>query len=65
MKKVFPAKKRKSGHHHGIVHISISLSTKFQLKLTIWVCGPNLPEKGITEQNKQPNKLQAFAREIS
>ena len=65
MKKVFLTKKKKSGHHHGIVHIWISLSTKFQLKLTIWVFGPNLPRKGTTEKNKQPNKLQAFGREIA
>ena len=31
-KKVFPVKNRKSEHHHGILHIWISLGTKFQLK---------------------------------
>ena len=30
-KKVFPVKNRKSGHHNGILHIWISLGTKFQL----------------------------------
>ena len=34
-KKVFPVKNRKSEHHHGILHIWISLGTKFQLKLII------------------------------
>ena len=31
-KKVFPVEKRKSEHHHGILHIRISLSTKFTQK---------------------------------
>ena len=30
--KVFPSENRKRGHHHGILHIWISLGTKFQLK---------------------------------
>ena len=34
-KKVFPVKNRKSEHHHGILHIWISLGTKFQLKMLI------------------------------
>ena len=34
-KKVFPVENRKSEHHHGILHIWISLGTKFQLKLII------------------------------
>ena len=33
--KGFPVEKRKSEHHHGILHIWISLGTKFQLKLII------------------------------
>ena len=57
---VFLVEKRKSEDHHGILRIWISLSTKFQLKLTIWVFGPNLGKK-VTEQNNQSNKLQAFA----
>ena len=48
-KKVFPVKKRKSEHHHGILHIWISVGTKFQRKLTIWVFGPNLPKKGYSK----------------
>ena len=38
-KKVFPVKDRKSEHYHGIVHILISLGTKYQLKpiiLSFW-----------------------------
>ena len=34
-KKVFGVKNRKSEHHPGILHIWISLATKFQLKLII------------------------------
>ena len=34
-KKVFPVESRKGRHHHGILHIWISLGTRFQLKLTI------------------------------
>ena len=34
-KKIFPAENRKSEHHHGILHIWISLRTKFQFKLII------------------------------
>ena len=34
-KKVFPVENRKSEHHHGILHIWISLGTKFELKLII------------------------------
>ena len=53
--KVFPVEKRQSEHHHGILHIWISLGTKFQLKQLILSFGPNLPKKGISsqKQNKQ------------
>ena len=34
-KKSFAVKNRKSEHHHGILHILISLVAKFQLKLII------------------------------
>ena len=33
--RVFPVKNGKSEHHHLILHIRISLGTKFQLKLTV------------------------------
>ena len=54
-KKVFPVKDRKSEHYHGIVHILISLGTKYQLKPIILSFWPNLPKKGISsrKQNKQ------------
>ena len=32
----------KQEHYHSIMHIRISLATKFQLKLTIWFFGPKL-----------------------
>ena len=41
--------------------VSITMEFKFQLKLTIWVFGPNLHKKGTIKQNNQSNKLQAFA----
>ena len=34
-KRVFPVKNKKIEHHHWILHIRISLGTKFQLKLII------------------------------
>ena len=34
-KKLFPVENRKNEHHHKILHIFISLGTKFQLKLII------------------------------
>ena len=41
-------KNRKSEHHHWILHIQISLRTKLQLKLTIWLFWPDLPKKGFS-----------------
>ena len=35
LKKLFPVEKRKGEYYHGILHIWISLGTKFQLKLII------------------------------
>ena len=49
-KKVFPVKSRKGEHQHWILHLRISLDTKFQLNLTIWFFGPNLPKKGVSSQ---------------
>ena len=62
-KKVFPVKNRKSEHHHGILHIWISLGTKFQLKLIILSFWTKFTQKRYfqlkTEQAVQG--LQAFA----
>ena len=46
-KKVFPVKNKKSEHHHGILHIWISLGTKFQLKLTILTFWTKFTQKKI------------------
>ena len=62
-KKVFPVEKRKSEHHHGNLHIWISLSTKFQLKLIILSFWTKFSQKRYfqlkTEQAVQ--RLQGFA----
>ena len=62
-KKVFPVKNRKSEHHHGILHIWISLGTKFQLKLIILSFWTKFTQKRYfqlkTEQEAQG--LQAFS----
>ena len=54
-KNVFLVQNRKSKYHHVILHIRISLSSKFQLKLTILSFGPSLPKNGFSsrKQNKQ------------
>ena len=36
-KRCFRSKTKKSEHHHWILHIRVSLRTKFQLKLTILI----------------------------
>ena len=41
-KKVFPMENGKSEHHHWILYIWISLSTKFQLKLKFLIFGPKI-----------------------
>ena len=62
-KMVFPVENRKSEHHHGILHIWISLGTKFQLKLIILSFWTKFTQKRYfqlkTEQAVQG--LQAFA----
>ena len=50
-RKIFMVKNRKSEHHHWIPFVQISLSTKFQLKLTTWQLlffWPDLPKKGFS-----------------
>ena len=39
-------------HHYWIIHIQISLSTNFQLKLTVAIFEPYLPPKGSYFQSK-------------
>ena len=49
----FRLKSEKNEHHYWILHIQISLSTNFQLKLTVAIFGPNLPKKGSYFQSKK------------
>ena len=42
---MFPFSNRKSEHHRGILHIQISLGTKFQLKLTILIFWAKFAQK--------------------
>ena len=62
-KKVFPVENRENEHYHGILHIWISLGTKFQLKLIILSFWAKFTQKRYfqlkTEQAVQG--LQAFA----
>ena len=46
-KKVFPVKNKKSEHHHRILHIWISLGTKFQPKLMILSFCTKFPQKKV------------------
>ena len=43
----------KGEHHHWISHIEISLGTKFQLKLTIWLFWLDLPKKGFADPKQK------------
>ena len=56
-KKVFPVKNRKSEHQHWILHIRISLDTKFQLKLKILIFWTKFAQEGYiwlkTKKGKQ------------
>ena len=48
----FRLKSWKNDHENWILHIQISLSTNFHIKLTIAIFGPNLPTKGSYFQSK-------------
>ena len=52
-KRIFPFKNKKGDHHHLILHIWISLATKFQLQLIILTFGPNLPKKHSSNQKQK------------
>ena len=41
----FQSKTKKSEHHYWILHTRISLSTKFQLELTIFICWTKFAQK--------------------
>ena len=46
--RLFPVESGKKEHRHGILHIQISLGTKFYFKLTILIFGLNLLKKDIS-----------------
>ena len=50
---MFPDKNTKSEHHHWILHIWISLGTKFQLKLTILSFWSKFAQKGYFQLNME------------
>ena len=52
-KRVVPVKNRKSEQHHQILHIQISLGTKFHLKLTILIFWTKFAQKGISNLNQK------------
>ena len=49
IKKGVSALKQKSEHHHWILHIRISLDTKFQPKLTILIFWTKFAQKGFSQ----------------
>ena len=50
-KEYFRSKTGKSEHHHGMLHIRISVDTKFQLKLTILIFWTKFFQKGNLVKN--------------
>ena len=46
LKRSNSSQKRKSEHHQWILHIRISIATKFQLKLIIWIFLTKFTQKG-------------------
>ena len=59
-KKGLSSLKQKSELHRKILHIQISLSTRFQLKLIILIFGPNLPKKGVSSLKHKMNSTIEF-----
>ena len=60
-KKVSPVKNRKSGNHHGVLHIWIGLGTKFQLELIILSFLTKFTQKDISSR-KQNKKSKDYKR---
>ena len=52
-KRIVPMKNRKIEQHHKILHIQISLGTKFQLKLIILIFWNKFAQKGISYLNQK------------
>ena len=60
-KRVFLLKKRtKKWHHHWIFHIQISLGTKFQLKMAIFIFWNKFPQKGLFWSKTEMNITMEF-----
>ena len=53
----FQAENGKSENRHLIVHVRISLGTKFQLKLIILFFWSNFPKKGISGLKQKKSTL--------
>ena len=49
----FRPKTKRSEQCHWILHISVSLGTKFQLKMTFWISWTISPEKGVFGLNRE------------
>ena len=45
-KSVFPIKSRKSGYHHWILHVRISVGNNFQFRLIIFIFWTKFAQKG-------------------
>ena len=56
-KKVFLYKSAKTEHHHRLLRIQINLVTKFLLKLTSLIFGPNLLKNSISSLEKNEHHL--------
>ena len=52
-KRYLRSKTEKKEHHHWILHIRISLSTKFQYKLIIFISWTKFAQKSIPSQNRK------------
>ena len=60
-KRIFPVKNKKSEHHYWILHIRISLGTKFQFKLIILTFWTNCAQKGYFQsKTKKVNSITEF-----
>ena len=60
-KYLFSIKNRKSEHHHSILHVRISVGTKFQLKLIILIFWTKFAQKGyFHSKRKRVNSIIEF-----
>ena len=59
-KRVFPVKNTENVHHHRMLHIYISLGTKFQLKLIILFFWIKFDQKGYFQKYRQKSSPSEF-----